>query len=79
MCGWGGGGTRVGDAGAGALGRELGGGRGALKRLKLDSGSLCVLPDAVLGSVPWVPAGMTLAAGGACACGVEGVCGALGC
>ena len=40
---------------------------------------LCVLPHAVLGSAPFVPAGMLLAVGGACACGVEGVCGALGC
>ena len=41
--------------------------------------SLCVLPHAVLGSAPFVPAGMLLSVGGVCACGVEGVCGAFGC
>eukprot|EP01043_Picozoa_sp_COSAG02_P092963 COSAG02_NODE_29519_length_567_cov_3.955128_1_plen_149_part_01 len=39
--------------------------------------SLCVLPHAVLGSAPFVPAGMLLSVGGVCACGVEGVCGAV--
>ena len=48
-------------------------------RALISGVSLCVLPRAVLGSAPFVPAGMLLSVGGVCACGVEGVCGAFGC
>jgi len=48
------------------------------EELDLSRESVC-LAHAVLGSVPSVPAGMLSAVGGGCACGVEGVYGALGC
>ena len=49
------------------------------EELNLTRESVCVLPRAVLGSAPSVPAGMLPSVGGVCACGVEGVCGAFGC
>ena len=78
MCGWDASGNGIGDAGAVALAKALGSGQCQLKSLNLGCESMCVLPRALLGCAPFVPAGMLLVVGGVCACGVEGVCGAFG-
>ena len=79
MCGMDATATDIGDAGAVALAKALESGQCQLESLFLSGESLCVLPRAVLGSAPFVPAGMLPSVGGVCACGVEGVRGAFGC
>ena len=58
MCGWDASVNGIGDAGAVALAKALGSGQCQLKSLNLGCESMCVLPHALLGCAPFVPAGM---------------------